>query len=384
MGPTHASSDRLAAAVAVVAIAWLAAIAILGLALPNTVVPDTLFAVAPLIACSVLSPRVTANFASAAILLVVGSGLWNDSLGSAQQWIRVLDVVLVSSAAVVLASVRVRREQQLTRLTAIAETAQRVILPKVPAVTEGLHISSRYLSAARDAVVGGDLYDCSVTEGYTRFIVGDVRGKGLAAVEQAARVIRAFRQAAAVRATLTEAAHDMNSYLIPFLGDEEFATALLMDLTERDTITLTSCGHPPAVLVRANGFAEFLEVPAGMPLGVGESTDAASFAWRPGDRVLLYTDGLSEARDAGGEFFPILDAGPLLAEGHVEEAIDSLVARVREYVPGGHLGDDLAVLLLENAPTQEPLQRSRLVASEHRRRGQTPGRNRPSRSRTTR
>ena len=349
-----------------VAIAWLAAIAILGLALPNTVVPDTLFAVAPLIACSVLSPRVTAYFASAAILLVVGSGLWNDSLGSAQQWIRVLDVVLVSSAAVVLASVRVRREQRLTRLTAIAETAQRVILPKVPAVTEGLHISSRYLSAARDAVVGGDLYDCSVTEGYTRFIVGDVRGKGLAAVEQAARVIRAFRQAAAVRATLTEAAHDMNSYLIPFLGDEEFATALLMDLTERDTITLTSCGHPPAVLVRANGFAEFLEVPAGMPLGVGESTDAASFAWRPGDRVLLYTDGLSEARDAGGEFFPILDAGPLLAEGHVEEAIDSLVARVREYVPGGHLGDDLAVLLLENAPTQEPSQHSRLVASEPR------------------
>ena len=369
MEPTHATSDRLAGTVAVVAIAWFAAIAIWGLALPNNVVPDTLFAVAPLIACSVLSPRVTAYFAVAAVLLVLGSGLWNDSLGSAQQWIRVLDVALVSASAVVVATVRVRRERRLTRLTAIAETAQRVILPKVPAVTEGLHISSRYLSAARDAVVGGDLYDCSVTEGYTRFIVGDVRGKGLAAVEQAARVIRAFRQAAAVRATLTGAAHDMNSYLIPFLGDEEFATALLLDLTEPNTITLTSCGHPPAVLVRANGFAEFLEVPTGMPLGVGESTDAASFTWRPGDRVLLYTDGLSEARDAGGQFFSILDAGPLLAEGTVEEALDSLLARVRAHLPGGQLSDDLAVLLLENAPGQKPPQHSTLVASEPTRQG---------------
>ena len=364
MEPTHASSDRLAVTVAVVAIAWLAAIAIWGLALPNTVVPDVLFAVAPLIACSVLSPRVTAYFALAAVLLVLGAGLWNDSLDSAQQWIRVLDVVLVSAAAVVVATVRVLREQRLTRLAAIAETAQRVILPKVPAVTEGLHISSRYLSAAQDAVVGGDLYDCSVTEGYTRFIVGDVRGKGLIAVEQAARVIRAFRQAAAVRATLTEAAHDMNSYLIPFLGDEEFATALLLDLTEPNTIILTSCGHPPAVLVRANGVAEFLEAPAGMPLGVGESSDAASFAWHPGDRVLLYTDGLSEARDADGQFFPLLDSGPLLAEGNVEEALDALLARVRAHVPSGRLGDDLAVLLLENAPAQKPTQYSLLVSSE--------------------
>jgi phosphoserine phosphatase RsbU/P len=369
MEPTHATSDRLAASVAVVAIGWLAVVALLGLVLPHDVVPDTLFAVAPLIACSVLSPRVTAYFAVAAVLLVVGSGWWNDLWGTAQQWIRLLDVVLVSSAGVVVASVRVLREQRLTRVTAIAEAAQRAILPTVPAVTERLHISSRYLSAAQDAVVGGDLYDCSVTEGYTRFIVGDVRGKGLAAVEQAARVIRAFRQAAAARATLAEAAHDMNSYLIPFLGEEEFVTALLVDLTEPDTINLTSCGHPPAVLVRANGFAEFLEAPAGMPLGVGESTDAASFAWRPGDRVLLYTDGLSEARDGGGEFFPILEAGPLLAQGHVEEAIDTLVDRVRAHVPGGELSDDLAVLLLENAPAHEPSQHSRLVAAQPRRQG---------------
>ena len=126
-----------------------------------------------------------------------------------------------------------------------------------------------------------------------------------------------------------------------------------MDLTDTDTITLTSCGHPPAVLVRADGFAEFLEVPAGMPLGVGESTEAGSFAWSPGDRVLLYTDGLSEARDASGEFFPVLDTAPMLAQGALEDALETLLARVRAHVPSGELGDDLAVLLLENVHAQE-------------------------------
>jgi serine phosphatase RsbU (regulator of sigma subunit) len=102
---------------------------------------------------------------------------------------------------------------------------------------------------------------------------------------------------------------------------------------------------------------------------MGESTEAARFAWRRGDRVLLYTDGLSEARDADGRFFPILDAGPLLARGHVEEAIDALLDRVREHVPGGELSDDLAVLLLENAPARESSQHSRVVAAQPGRQG---------------
>jgi hypothetical protein len=207
--------------------------------------------------------------------------------------------------------------------------------------------ASRYLSAAQDAVVGGDLYDCSVTEGYTRFIVGDVRGKGLAAVEQAARTIRAFRQAAATKETLLEAAHDMNGYMLPFLADEEFVTALLADLSDPDTITLVSCGHPPPLLVSREGQAEFLEPPPGLPLGLGNASAHRTFRWRAGDRLLLYTDGLSECRDADGTFLPLLELAPVLHHGSVEAALDNLLDRVRLHVPGGALGDDLAVVLLE-------------------------------------
>ncbi len=358
--PTLAA-DRAASAAALLASGWLLAIFVLDLALPPTVVPDTLLAIAPLIACSVLSVRSTAAFGCAAVVLLVWSGWWNQTWDTAQQWIRLLDVVLVSAAAVLVAVVRVHREQRLTRVTAIAEAAQRAILPTVPAFTGEVHAASRYLSAALDAVVGGDLYDCSVTQGYTRFIVGDVRGKGLEAVEQAARVIRAFRQAAATKATLEETVRDMNSYLTPFFGDEDFVTALLVDLTRPQVITLTSCGHPPAILVRPDGTARFLEPPTGLPLGVGADSEEDHFEWAPGDRILLYTDGLSEARDADGRFLPLLQIAPMLAAGELDDALDALLERAKAHVPAGALGDDLAVLLLEN--TALPA-RSSLVARD--------------------
>jgi hypothetical protein len=327
---------------------WLVMLTIADVVLPASVVPDTLFALAPLIACAVLSPRATAAFGVAAVALLVWSGWWKDTWDTAQQWVRLIDVVLVSAAAVVIAVVRVHREQSMTRLAAIAETAQRAILPTVPTSIDGLGSASRYLSAAVDAVVGGDLYDCSLTEGYTRFIVGDVRGKGLAAVEQAARTIRAFRQAAAAKDTLLDAARDMDAYVTPFLADEEFVTALLVDLSVPDTICLVSCGHPPPLLVRREGQAEFLEPPPGPPLGLGSAVAERRFPWRPGDRLLLYTDGLSESRNADRVFLPLQDLAPVLHHSSVEAALDELLTRVRQYVPGGALSDDLAVVLLEN------------------------------------
>jgi hypothetical protein len=81
------------------------------------------------------------------------------------------------------------------------------------------------------------------------------------------------------------------------------STALLVELGPT-AITLTSCGHPPAILVTSRGAATYLDVPAGLPLGLGDDFQQAGIAWGSGDRLLLYTDGLSEARDRHGEFLP--------------------------------------------------------------------------------
>src|SRR6478752_10762630 len=97
--------DRATRACVLLSVLWLVGLAVVDLRLPPNVVPDPLFAIAPLIACSVLSPRITALFGVAAVTLLVASGWWNNTWSTAQEWIRLLDVVLVSAAAVLIAAV---------------------------------------------------------------------------------------------------------------------------------------------------------------------------------------------------------------------------------------------------------------------------------------
>ena len=319
------------------------------------VVLAPLFALSPLIACAVLPARQTGIFAAGAVVMTVVSGFWNNTWDTPQQTVRIIDVVLVSGAAVIVALVRVSREQQHERVVAIAEVAQRAILPRLPSRVDKMAVATRYLSAAQDAVVGGDLYDCYHSDEYTRFMVGDVRGKGVAAVEHAARVIRAFRQSAALQTTITGVAEQMSAYLSAFFEDEDFATALLVDASDPDRLVVVSCGHPQPLLVGPEG-AEHLETVPCLPLGLGFSYESVTVRWSAGQRLLMYTDGLSEARDAGGTFLPLLPLAPLLREGGGDEALDRLLDAVREHIPGGRLNDDLAVLLVEHlADDVEPV-----------------------------
>jgi serine phosphatase RsbU (regulator of sigma subunit) len=339
------------------ATAWLVLLVVVDVAIPGgQVVLVSLFSLAPLVACAVLSAAATGAIACVAVGLAVASGGWDATWGSAQQTVRIIDVTIIGAAAVVVAAVRVRREQRHARVTAIAEVAQRAVLPKLPSRTAHLAVAVRYVSAAQDAVVGGDLYDCFHSAAHTRFLIGDVRGKGIAGVEQAARVIRAFRQSAATEPTLAKVAQEMSAYLRGFFDDEEFVTAVLVEESTSSTLTLVSCGHPPPLLVGRDGTASLVELPAGLPLGLGESYEADTASIKSGDRLLMYTDGLSEARDREGVFLPVLDLAPVVAGGTLEDALDAVLDAVRRHVPEGQLTDDLAVLLLERVSTGRPAQ----------------------------
>ena len=346
--------DRSQTIGAALAAAWLAVFVVADLATPaRVVVLSPLFALSPLIASSVLPARPTGVFALLALVASAFSGVWNDTFGTAQQVVRMVDVALVGLVAVVIATVRVRRERRHERVSAIAEVAQRTILPVLPEQLGEVTARVRYQSAAQDAVVGGDLYDYYFSDQHVRFLVGDVRGKGISAIEHAARVIRAFRQSAATQGTLAGVAEDMTAYLERFFDDEEFVTALLVDATQPGRVTLVSCGHPPALLVRADGTASLLEAPPGLPLGLGGPYTEETVSWSAGDRLLMYTDGLSEARDKEGTFLSVPDLAPLLRAGHVDDALDRVLAAVERHVPSGELSDDLALVLLEYARVRD-------------------------------
>lgn len=335
---------------ATLAALWLVAVLVLDLlAQRPTLVMAPLYAIGPLIACAVLPAAPTAAFGGVAVLLATWSNHWSGAWGTPQVWVRIVDVTLVSTAAVLVASVRVRRERQLARVERIAEVAQRTVLPLIPRQVGPVTAGARYLSAAEDTLVGGDLYDWFHSDRRICFVVGDVRGKGVGAVEQAARVIRAFRQSAAAGADLATMAQQMSNYLTPFLDDEEFVTAALIQITDGTRVTLVNCGHPAPLFIPRGGEMRFLEPPIGLPLGLGGSYEALSMAWTSGDRILLYTDGLSEARDRRGEFLPLLPLAPHLRVHRLEDALDGVLAQVRGHVSAGRLADDLAVLLLENA-----------------------------------
>jgi sigma-B regulation protein RsbU (phosphoserine phosphatase) len=342
------NDDRAARLGMWIAVGWLIAMVVVNLLAPPSLVTDPLLPLAPLAACAVLTTRATAGFAVAAVALSVVSGVWNENWDTPQQWLRFFAVLLISGGAVVIAEVRIRREHQFERLSHIADAAQRAILPILPTSASGVNVAARYRPAAEDTLVGGDLYDCSLTNDRVRFLIGDFRGKGIEAIGHAARVIRAFRQSAAYLAAPDDVVRDMDAYLTPFFGEEDFATALLVDVSHRGRISIANCGHPPPLLIRPDGTGELLDLAPGLPLGLGAASDSVTLPWGPGDRLLLYTDGLSEARDASGNFpsLPALVAS--VATDPIEHAVDGLLERVRAHVPGGELVDDAAVLLLEN------------------------------------
>lgn len=346
---------------ALAAVAWLIIVLLVEGATGRSpdVVVSPLYGLAALIACAALPWPSTAAFGLVAIVLSVASGVWTRTLETEQHLIRVVTVALMAAVAVFVADVRERRDQRFQRVSRIADVAQRSILPIVPTRVGPVRTATRYVPAAEDTLVGGDLFDCFSSEQHTCFIVGDVRGKGVGAIEQAARVIRAFRQAAAASTDLAAVAADMSTYLVPFLEEEEFATAVLVQVRDAERFTIVSCGHPPPLLVDPASRGRLVEAPVGFPLGLGDDYATLEVTWSVGDRLLLYTDGLSEVRDVEGQFLPVAPMARQLVGSDVDDALERLLDTVRERAWSKTATDDLALLLIENVGTMHPMRRQR-------------------------
>ncbi|CAM5618245.1 Serine/threonine-protein phosphatase OS=Streptomyces alboniger OX=132473 GN=CP975_09630 PE=4 SV=1 [Streptomyces alboniger] len=211
--------------------------------------------------------------------------------------------------------VRSRRERQLVTVSTVAEAAQLAVLPPLPDRVGRVRCAGLYQAAQRESLVGGDFFDVRASAHGVRAVVGDVQGHGLAAVGTVASLLGAFREAVLDQPDLEGVAARLDRRLIVDSADEEhtelFATAVLLEFPDgSDVVHVVSCGHPAPLLLRGLEVTE-LAVASGAPLGLGiAGTDPPERLTVPlfaEDRLLALTDGVCEARDASGAFYPLLE-----------------------------------------------------------------------------
>ncbi|MET7778393.1 SpoIIE family protein phosphatase [Streptomyces sp. NPDC005388] len=257
-----------------------------------------------------------------------------------------------------------REREELKRLNA---TLQRTLLPPTLVNVPGLDVAAHYHIASTDKV-GGDFYDLfPLASGTWGLFLGDVCGKGAAAAAVTSLARYTLRAAAVYDPDPVAVLSNLNTVLNhEYNGqDPRFCTVvfgLLVPDTDRGgfRVTLASGGHPPALLMRADGTADYLPTPGGQLIGALPDAHIATTTVHLdlGDTLLLHTDGFTEAHTAqiaDGDRYgddALLDFAQALAPTTASDA----VAAVRDLLDtlGTGVDDDTAVLTISvPRPTSE-------------------------------
>ncbi|MFF0551710.1 PP2C family protein-serine/threonine phosphatase [Streptomyces sp. NPDC004311] len=315
-------------------------------------------AAAPAVTASFAGPRMTGFVGLVAVLAqVVVAGARTD-MADLNHTVQIIALVMISVFVTFFAHLREVHERELVQLRTVAETAQQVVLRPLPDRLGRLEVASVYLAAAAEARIGGDLYAAARTTTGTRLIIGDVRGKGLEAVGDAALVLGAFRASAHQEPALTGLVDYLEAAVRADLdggGDrgEGFVTAAVLEIPDDEQVVrLVSCGHPPPLRLRPDGTVLGLDVarpapPLGLAGLVAAQVTAQTFPFEPGDVLLLYTDGVLEARDGAGAFYPLAERMAASRSGAAPQALlDRLCADLLAHADGNTLGDDAAMVAL--------------------------------------
>lgn len=324
---------------------------------------------APAVTASFAGPRMTAFVGAVAVLAQAVVAIVRTSLTDLNHTYQIVALILISVIVTFFAYLRERDESRVSRLRSIAQAAQSVVLRPLPHRAGPLHIASVYLAAEEEAQMGGDLYAAARTATGTRLLIGDARGKGLDAISEASLVLGAFRVTARRESELPAlighleagvgSAEEPETAKEPGSGadeptddaDEAFVTALVLDIPDQEPVVrLVNCGHPPPLLLRHGRVVPLDTADASPPLGLADvlSPDVTveTFPFDVGDVLLLYTDGVIEARDHSRAFYPLTER----LAAWVGDDPPTLLGRLRDDLrayAGGHLGDDAALVAVE-------------------------------------
>jgi serine phosphatase RsbU (regulator of sigma subunit) len=303
-----------------------------------------LIAAAPFLAAVFAGWRVVLGVGTAATAVALGFAVAAPEL-TLQTSVNVAGVAVATGIAAAVAGMRQRQAERIAELARLATVAQQAVLRPIGPQVGSVAVAGRYVSATAAADIGGDLYEALDTPYGVRVIIGDVRGKGLDAVRLASIVLGSYRHVAYERADLRAIVADLDKAVARSVGEEDFVTAVLVE--ERGgTLTIVNCGHPAPLLLRRGQAIPLEPTATAPPLGFMPVAQPRVERLEPADRLLLFTDGLGEAR-RDGEFFPTAErAWGLLGHGRVADGLASLEAALVEWVRG-RLDDDIALVLME-------------------------------------
>ncbi|MFI6962897.1 SpoIIE family protein phosphatase [Streptomyces sp. NPDC050255] len=228
----------------------------------------------------------------------------------------------------------------------VAETLQDSMLPQIEPRMAGCDIATRYLPGARLGRVGGDWFDSVKLPGSrTALVVGDVMGHGLNSAAMMGQLRTAVLTMATMEMPPAQLLRNLDD-LAQRLGEQYLATCLYAVYDPiRSELQIANAGHIPPVLVRAeDGRAELLDLPTGAPIGVGGvAFETATVRVRPGDRLVLCTDGLVEVRGQDiGAGLAALCASAAHPAASMDDACDTII---RALNPSGGRKDDVALLM---------------------------------------
>ncbi|MER7850353.1 PP2C family protein-serine/threonine phosphatase [Kitasatospora sp. NPDC096077] len=319
---------------------------------------DPMLAAAAVLSGALLGLRDTLAVALANVVGIVVLSVRDGSIGTQDGFLELVNTAFAALLGIAVNRVVARHGRHLARVRSVAEAAQRAVLPEPPGRVAGLEVAACYRAAQDEALIGGDAYALQSTPYGVRVLIADVRGKGLHAVGAVSVLLGAFREDAHREPDLGALADALERTLVREAAQlseelrlEGFITALLVEFPPGEAVARTlDCGHPGPYLLGGGGpgVSRWDAGDPGLPLGMGvlgvARPGVESRPFPPGSTLLLVTDGVTEARDAAGEFYdPVRGLAPLGPFAGAREAVEALVADVARWT-GGPRDDDMAVL----------------------------------------
>lgn len=257
---------------------------------------------------------------------------------------------LADNIAIAVENARLFKRERLEKEKALREQLeahhiQRALLPEGNPDVPGYTIDGVCLQLS---AVGGDWYDyIPLSDGKLGLALGDVCGKGMAAALLMAATRSLLRRAAAGDSSPSEVLSKLNHALLKDLPEERFVTMayLVLDSATPGRVDFAIAGHPPPILITTGSTPRPLESTKGYPLGLLQSEYSAHcVTLEPGDRILVYSDGVLEARGGDDEEYGV--SRLLKAAKSPTLSANELLVDVQKFAHAGSLSDDATAIVI--------------------------------------